>query len=41
MIEKGMTKVIIETDSLILKQALTSDSYKFTNIGGKLLEQWN
>jgi hypothetical protein len=28
-VAKGMTRVILETDSLILKQALESDSYRF------------
>jgi hypothetical protein len=37
-LEKGMTKVILETDSLILKQALTSDQYRFAEIGGMVLE---
>jgi hypothetical protein len=37
-LEKGMTKVILETDSPTLKHALTSDQYRFTEIGGMVLE---
>jgi hypothetical protein len=36
-----MTRVILETDSLILKQALESDSYIFAEVGGMLYEMKN
>jgi hypothetical protein len=38
---RGKIKVILETDSLILKQALSSDSYRFAEIGGMVLELKN
>jgi hypothetical protein len=35
---KGMTKVILEMDSLILKQALDSDAYRLAEVGGVIYE---
>jgi hypothetical protein len=40
-LEKGMSKVILETDSTILKHALSSDMYRFVEIGGMVLELKN
>jgi hypothetical protein len=39
--EKGMTRVTLEIDSLILKKALESDSYRFAEVGGMLYEMKN
>jgi ribonuclease HI len=40
-LEKGMTKVILETDSMIMKHALNSDMYRSAVIGGMVLEPKN
>jgi hypothetical protein len=40
-LEKGMSKVILETDSMILKHALSSNMYRFAEIGGMVLELKN
>jgi hypothetical protein len=36
--EKGITKIILETDSLILKQALQNDSHRLSEAGGDIYE---
>jgi hypothetical protein len=40
-IRAAAAECILETDSLILKQALSSDSYRFAEIGGMVLELKN
>jgi hypothetical protein len=35
---KGMSKVILETDSPILKEALDSDAYRLAEVGGVIYE---
>jgi hypothetical protein len=37
-IHKGMTRAILETDSLILKHALKNKSYRMAEVGGQLYE---
>jgi ribonuclease HI len=32
--DKGIGKIILETDSLMLKPALESDAYRFSEVGG-------
>jgi hypothetical protein len=39
--EKGISKIILETDSLILKQALANDSYKLAEVGRLIFEVKN
>jgi hypothetical protein len=39
--EKGITKIILETDSLILKQALQNDSRRLSEVGGDIYELKN
>jgi hypothetical protein len=39
--EKGISKLILETDSLILKQALENDSYRLAEVGGLIFELKN
>jgi hypothetical protein len=36
--EKGITNLILETDSMILKEALANDSYRLDEVGGLILE---
>ena len=37
-VQLGIGRVILETDSLILKQALTDNSYRLSPVGGALCE---
>ena len=36
--EKGMTKVVLKTDSMMLVEALKKDSHKLSAMGGLILE---
>jgi ribonuclease HI len=37
-VQKGITRVILETNSLILKHALENNSYRMAEVGGQLYE---
>jgi hypothetical protein len=38
VVDKGINKIILETDSLMLKQALDNDSYRLAEAGGLIYQ---